>query len=1016
MEIFVRKPVLSIVISLLCVLLGLASALRLPVVLFPVIESSAIEITTRYTGLAANVVQGFVTEPIERAAMSVPGVDYVDSKTIAGQSTVTAWLKINEDRTVALSELTANLNQVRSELPANAEEPVISLLRADRPFASFYLDVSSQYWDRFEITDYLSRNVIPVLSSIKDVQRVKIEGGREPALRIWINQARLAGYNLSSSDLVAALAANNVVAAIGDVEGDMLRLNIIANSNLKLASEFENLAIKDLGGYTLKLKDIAVVELGERPGVVDARSNIEERVFLSVWPLPGANEIAIGDALYEQLEELNAGFPHGLKVDIAFDGTLAMRDSLFEIVKTLGETVVLVGFVVLILMGSFRAALVPLSAIPISLLGAVAVMNLLGFTLNILTILAIVLSVGLVVDDAIVVVENVTRHRQAGLSKFQAALQSSKELFSPVIAMCFTLASVFLPIGFVSGLSGSLFREFAFTMAAAVLISGMFAVTLSPIMSAHVASGRGKETRFAASISSLFQRASHAYGNLLLKMLGWRAQILTFSFVFALLIVPFYMFSAKELAPIEDQGSINFIVEAPPGGTLSAVVDNIKPAIKASQSIEGGENVWQILTASSGFGGITLIDFFEREQSAQEMMPELYYRFSEVAGLRVLPLLTPSLPTAGQFDVELVVTGPETYEEMLNHGYALVEAAYMSGMFMYADTDLKIDRPLVHLKLDHTRIADLGLTSKDVSDQLSFMLSEQYLNRFDADGKAYVVVPMVSKEARDTPDQIMNLQIKVPDNTYIPLSSIASIEVKAAPRSLGKFNQQRSFRILGSVVPGITNAQALEFLEDKAREILPASYTLDHAGISRQIKQEGNSLMYVLLASIAVVYLALSVQFNSFRTPLIVVVGSAPLALSAALVFTFLGFTSVNIYSQIGVITLVGLVAKNAILIVEFANVLVEEGKDNTTAIIESAKTRLRPVMMTTCATVFGHFPLVLVSGPGAEARNSIGIILVAGMLIGTMFTLITLPYIYLLFAPKKATEPSIEMDELPAI
>ncbi|SFT50846.1 multidrug efflux pump [Pseudovibrio denitrificans] len=1016
MDIFVKKPVLAIVISLLFVLLGLVSALRLPVVQFPVIESSAIEITTRYTGLAANVVQGFVTEPVERAAMSVPGVDYVDSKTVAGQSTVTAWLKINEDRTAALSELTANLNKIRSDLPADAEEPVISLLRADRPYASFYLDVSSDYWKRFEITDYLTRNVVPVLSSIEGVQRARVEGGREPALRIWVDQVRLAGYNLSSQDLVNALASNNVVAAIGDVKGEEQQFNIISNSNLKLAQDFEELAIKDLGGYTLKLKDVARVELGERPGIVETRSNFDERVFLSVWPLPGANEIAIGDTLYEKLEELNAGFPDGLHVGIAFDSTLAMRDSLFEIVKTLGETVLLVGLIVLILMGSFRASLVPLTAIPVSLLGSVAVMYALGFTLNILTILAIVLSVGLVVDDAIVVVENVARHRQQGLSKFQAALKSSKELFSPIIAMTLTLASVFLPIGFVTGLSGSLFREFAFTLAAAVLISGIFAVTLSPIMSAYVASPRGMETRFAAFIGRLFTRASNSYGNLLIRLLNWRAQILTFSFVFALLMIPFFLFSAKELAPIEDQGNINFIVQAPPGSTLPAVSENLKPAIEAGKRVEGAGEIWQVLTANGGFGGIQLSDFFEREQSVQEILPGLFYELSQVSGLKVLPLLLPPLPTAGQFDVELVIKGPDSYENMLNYGYQLVGEAYQSGMFMYADTDLKIDRPLVKLKLNHTRIADLGLTSKDVSDQLSFMLSDQYLNRFDADGKAYVVVPMVEKDARLAPDQIMNLQIKGPESTYIPLSSIASLEVAAVPRTLGKFNQQRSFRILGSVVPGTTKAQALEFMEQKAKQILPAGYSLDYAGISRQIKQEGNSLMFVLLASIAVVYLALSVQFNSFRTPLIVVVGSVPLALSAALLFTFLGFTSVNIYSQIGVITLVGLVAKNAILIVEFANVLVEQGKDLTTAIIESAKTRLRPVIMTTAATVLGHFPLVLVTGPGAEARNSIGIILVAGMVIGTMFTLITLPYIYLLFAPKHSASVDAERNEQVAV
>ncbi|WP_152610619.1 efflux RND transporter permease subunit [Ruegeria sp. ANG-R] len=1002
MEIFVRKPVLPIVLSLVIVLGGLFAILRLPIVQFPVLESAAIEVKTHFTGASAEVVQGFITEPIERATNAVEGLDFVDSSTVAGQSTVTAWLKLGENSATALAQLSAELNKVRSDLPLGSDDPAVSVKRADRVAGAFYLSARSEFWGRQDVTDYLDRNVLPVLSSIEGVQRVGLEGGRKPALRIWLDLPRLAAVNLSMDEVMGALQDNNLVAAVGNLEGDRQKLNILTNASLRTVEDFKNLVLRDLDGYQLKLGDVARVEMGEDTAPVDAREDRDRLVFLSIWPLPGANEIAIGDELYVLLDQINAGLPAGLTLDIVYDSTTYMRAALTEIFKTLAETVVLVGLVILFMMGSIRVALVPLVAIPLSILGALIGMVAMGFTLNLLTILAIVLSVGLVVDDAIVVVENVARHKRAGKSGIEAALLSSRQLFKPIVAMTFTLAAVFIPIGFTAGLSGALFREFAFTMATAILLSGVVAIAVSPLMSAFLTGDKGKEVWLTRKVNGVFDRLASAYAALLRLLLNWRGQILVFSLVFSMLVVPFYMFSAKELAPTEDQGLISVVIQSAPGSSLEATNDSMDKLVDLSLTLPDAESFWQIVTKEGGFGGIVFKDFFEREQNVKEVLPQFYGALAQIGEVKVLPFLGAALPTAGQFDVEMVVKGPGTYAEMQGLAYGFLAAGFESGKFLYVDTDLKGDLPVVQLNYDHQRLADLGLTSRDVTTQLSTLLSDRYVNRFDAGGRAYQVIPMADEQYRAEPARLGALRIRLADGTMVPLNTLADVQVVAQPRALGKFDQQRAFRITGGVIPGTTPAQGLAALEEAAKTLLPPGYTIDYAGVSRQIKQESNSLIVTMAMSLAIVYLALVVQFNSLRSPLIILLGSVPLALSGAVMIAFLGLTSINIYSQIGIITLVGLVAKNGILITEFANHLIEEGRDRVTAIIEGAQSRLQAILMTTIATIVGHIPLLLVEGPGAAARGSIGIIIVAGMLIGTMFTLIALPSIFLLFSPKQ--------------
>ncbi|MBU2893705.1 efflux RND transporter permease subunit [Colwellia sp. D2M02] len=1002
MDIFVRRPVVAIVLSLIICIAGLWAANKIPVLQFPKIESASLVINTYYIGASADVVQGFVTEPIERVAATVPGVEYVDSVSTSGSSTVTAWLNLNQDSTRALAELSSRLSQIRFELPAGSQDPVVSVSRADRPFAVFYLNVHSNGNDLSKITDYLTRQVNPILNAIEGVQRVGIEGARTPAMRIWLDADSLNVFNLSAKEVYQALATNNTIATMGYAENNNQRIDIVANTQLSTVSEFQDLVVAEIDGATVYLKDIARVELAAEDASVTARLNHNDAVYISIWPLPGANEIAIGDRLYEKVDELNKTLPHGISIDYAYDGTLYMRSALEEIFTTLIETVILVGIVVLMLMGSFRSAMVPLITIPISILGAIGAMALMGFSLNLLTVLAIVLSVGLVVDDAIVVVENVARLMRQGMSKFDAALTSSRQLLVPIISMTLTLAAVYAPIGFLSGLTGVLFKEFAFTLAIAVIISGIVAITLSPIMSAYVSPKGGQEGWLTRKVNHVFEKVQHQYARLLGHIFKWQGQVFLIAFVVSMLAVPFYMQSKKELAPIEDQSGIFFAVQSPPDSSLSYNVGQMGPVVEKLQTIEGGKQVWQVVFTSGGFGGLELVDPSERDYSAQALIPRLYGELSQIPGLNLFPLLPSSLPTSGQYEIEMVVKSSEPYSEMKQYADQLVGAAFGSGQFLFADTDLKIDLPQVELKLNRQRIADLGMNLADVSEQLGILLSSNFVNRFDAKGKAYRVIPIVDDTIRSKTESLLSLNIKMPTGELLPVSAVADLNWKTVPRQLGTFAQQNSFRIFGGVAPGSNKEAALSALENAASELLPVGYSIDYAGESRQLRKEGNTLLMVLAISSLIVFLVLTIQFNSFRDPLVVLLGCVPLALSGALLISYLEFTTMNIYSQIGLITLIGLIAKNGILIVEFANHAQENGATKLAAVTEAATTRLRPILMTTAATILGHFPLVLVTGAGAEARNSIGIILVAGMFIGTIFTLFILPSFYLLLAKRR--------------
>jgi multidrug efflux pump len=1012
-DVFIKHPVLAIVVNLAILLVGWRALSGLPVQQYPKIESSSVVITTVYYGANAETVRGFLTTPIERAVSAISGVDYVESTSRAGLSTVTIRMKLNHPSTTALAEVTARLQQVRAELPAEAEPPVVEIQRADRPYASFYLSFTSTDRDVPAVTDWLVRTMQPQLSTLQGVQRVTVEGGRQIAMRVWIDPDRLAALNLSPGDVHAALQRNNYLAAVGQTKGNLVQVSLLANTDLRSPEEFRDLIVAERDGAIVRLSDVARVELGAEEAEMIAKFSDKEAVYLGVWPLPGVNEIDVAHGLRDEMERIRPTLPDDIDMQLAYDATVFMEDALSEITKTLSETILIVGIVVFLFMGSVRTALVPLVAMPISLVGAGIVMFAFGFSLNLLTILAIVLSVGLVVDDAIVVVENVERHVRMGKTRIQAALVGARELVGPIIAMTITLAAVYTPIGFQGGLTGSLFLEFAITLAAAVVLSGIVAVTLSPVMSSRFVHAHGREGRLTSFVNRLFDRIRALYARLLDGALGMRWAVVGASVLIMAAAWPLYTYSKRELAPVEDQSHIFMFMQAAPDASLAANNRASLDVVKRITAFPEAKFMWSLTASWGAFGGMVTKDWKERERSTQEMFGEVFGVVSQVPGLQVFPRLDPPLPTPGQYDVELVLQSDLPPEQMLQTAGAIVGAGWQSGKFLYVDTDLKIDLPEARVVIDREQVADLGLDLASVGQELGTLLGGGYVNRFNYFDRSYKVIPQVGDEDRATVGPLLDLKIKTPTGELVPVSTFTRIESSTAPRALNRFQQRNAVRIFGAVNPGVTKDEGLSVLEAAAANAGGPSVAIDHAGESRQIRREGAALTATLGFAVILIYLVLAAQFQSFRDPLIVLLGSVPLAISGALLFSFLDLTTINIYSQVGLITLVGLIAKNGILIVQFANTLQERGMAKLDALREASLTRLRPVLMTSAATVFGHFPLVLVSGPGSEARNSIGTVLVAGMTIGTVFTLFVVPVFYSLIAAEHRPVIELEAEEV---
>jgi len=1077
-DLFVRKPVIALVVNIAILVVGLVAFNQLNTRQYPRSDSAVVNVSTVYFGASAETVRGYITTQLERVISSADGIDYIESESFAGMSTIRVYLRLNYDTNAALAQISAKIDQVRNELPTESEAPTISVESSDNQFASMYLSFYSDTLDQNQITDYLNRMVQPQLASIPGVQKADVLGGRVYAMRVWLKPDQLAARGLSPAQVRQALVNNNALAAVGATKGSMLRVSLVANTNLKDVEEFKDLVVAHSGGAIVRLSDVADVELGAENYDTEVRFGGQTATFMGIWVLPSESTVEVIKRVRLALPDIERALPAGLKTKIGYDATKYIDDALSEILVTLMETLLIVMIVIFIFMGSLRSVLVPIVAMPLSLIGAMFLMLVMGFTINLLTLLAIVLAVGIVVDDAIVMVENVERHIREGHTPINAAILGARELVSPVISMTITLAAVYAPIGFQGGLTGALFREFAFTLAGAVTVSGFVALTLSPMMSGYLLKGKAAgEKGLSGFVNRVFDRVRGRYEKIVRVMLAEREQaklpwllllcspllglvavpiilvamwfmmggdavtlataktvtmasmgtafvasllvflfdlalgrrlkvlpvVLTLAVLFAVLLGPFFMFANKELAPTEDQGVLFTIVQGPPTSTIEQMTMYTEEVEKMYRTQDEYDSSFQLTFGNFGFSGMLLKPWSERDRDVLEILEGLQEQASQISGINTILNAPAPLPSGGTFPIEFVVRSTADHREMQDYANQLVlfantEANAGGGepTFYFADSDLKFDLPQVTVDIDKDKVASMGLNLTDVARDLGSMLGGGYVNRFVNDGRSYRVIPQVERGERLNAEQLLDYHVRGPQGQLIPLSTIATLRSSVEPRGLNRFQQLNAVKITG-VGPSVD--AALSKLEAKALEILPPGYSIDYGGQSRQLRLEGNALWQAGVLALVLIFLVLAAQFNSFLDPLIILLGSVPLALVGAMIPIFLWQTSLNIYSQIGLITLVGLIAKNGILIVEFANGLQEQGVQKRDAIRRAAATRLRPVLMTSAATVFGHMMLIFVDGPGAAARNSIGWVLVVGMAVGTFFTLFVVPAFYMLIA-----------------
>jgi multidrug efflux pump len=1031
-DLFIRRPVLAIVVNLVIIIAGLQAIGRLNVRQYPKLDSATITVRTVYVGANADLVRGFVTTPLERAIAAADGIDFIESQSVQGLSTINVRLKLNFPTAGALADVSARVNQVRADLPPEAEIPAIALEPSDARVAAMYLSFGSNILADNQVTDYLIRIVQPRLSALEGVQRADILGGRQFAMRVWMKPERMASLRVSPAEVRQALAANNVLSAVGQTKGQLVQVNLTAGTDVQSVEGFKRLVVRSTPDALVRLEDVADVVMGADDYESDVRMSGRKEVFMGVWVLPNANSLDVIGRVRSEIEGIQRELPTGMRAQVAFDSTTYIKNAIDDVTRTLSETVLIVIIVIYLFLGSLRSVLIPVVAIPLSLIGGVFLMQLFGFTINLLTLLAIVLSVGLVVDDAIVVVENVDRHVREGKTPFEAAILGARELVGPIVAMTITLAAVYMPIGFQGGLTGALFREFAFTLAGAVFISGVGALTLSPMMSSRLLRTGTEERRMSKFVHRVFDGLSHRYSRLLEGTLKVRGAVYVVWIALTLAIVPLYLFSPVELAPNEDQGVAFTALDVPANATLEQLTPYTAEVLQIFKSVPEFQQSFQITFPTAGFGGALLKPWNERKRSIFPIQAELAQKAMKVEGVRAPVILPPALPSAGFFPVEFVIASTGSHEELARYAELIVAEATKSGQFAFPPfMDVRIDQATSELVVDRDKVASLGLTMQSVSADLSSMLGGNFVNRFSIDGRSYKVIPQIERSARLTPEQLDDIYISGPNGSVLPVSAIATLKNGIEPRTLNRFQQLNAIKISG-VAPRSLD-QGLKVLEDAAARILPPGSRMDYTGESRQLRQEGGKFLPALGLAIVLIFLVLAAQFNSFRDPFVVLAGSVPLALFAALIFTFLKFagppglafpltqgwtTTLNIYSQVGLVTLVGLVSKNGILIVQFANAEQLRGASKLDAVRAAALTRLRPILMTTIATVCGHFPLTLVTGPGAVARNSIGIVLVGGMSIGTLFTLFVVPSLYMLIAkehhqgegsaPESDSEPTL--------
>jgi multidrug efflux pump len=1024
-DLFIRRPVLAAVISLLILVLGLRSLAGLPVNEYPQTQNAVVTVSTTYYGADAATVAGFITQPLESAIAQAQGIDYLSSNSITGQSVITATLRLNYDANRALTDITTQVNSVKNQLPPQSQQPVLSV-QIGQQVDSMYLGFYSQTMPTNDITDYLFRVVKPQLDAIEGVKNAEILGSRLFALRAWLDSDKMAAHGVTATDVSNALTANNYLAALGTSKGQTVSVDLRAGTDLHTVDEFRNLVVAQRNGAIVRLRDVANVTLGAENYDFNVAFGGQNSLFIGIKVAPEANLLDVARRVREAFPAIQQQMPGGLNGKIAYDATEFVQSSIDEVVKTLVEALLIVTGVIFLFLGRLRAVVIPVIAMPLSCIGALFAMLALGYSINLLTLLALVLSIGLVVDDAIIVVENVDRHIKEGRSALDAALIAARELGGPIIAMTVVLVAVYVPIGFQAGLTGALFTEFAFSLVAAVTVSGIIALTLSPMMCSRLFGARMRESPFAAFIDRQFDRLHGGYVRVLGSLLATWPVLVVMGAV--LLGAVMYLFSTAnaELAPQEDQGIVLGQVVGPPDATAEQMLSYSHQMFDIAHQLPEYSNMFQVNgepSINQGIGGVMLKPWDQRTRNADQIQEELQKKWNSIAGARVGAFQFPSLPGAFGWPVQLVITTTQPFERLDEVAKAVIDKANKSGMFFYIDSDLKIDKPQTTLAVDRDKIALLGMNQQDVASALTSALGGGYVNYFSIDGRSYKVIPQVQQVDRLNPSQLLDYYIRTPSGAVVPVRTVGHLETQVVPETIAHFQQLNAVTIGGVYAPTFTQNEALDFLRNATRESASSAYSIDYSGPTRQFVQESGGFVVTLLFALVIVFLALAALFESFRDPIVILV-SVPMALFGALfsmwVITALngvlqfGFgisalspyaqaSTLNIYTQVGLVTLMGLISKHGILIVQFANDLQRAGLGRIEAVVQASGVRLRPILMTTAAMVLGVLPLVTASGAGAAGRRAMGVVIFTGLSIGTLFTLFVVPAMYAFLAAQHA-------------
>ncbi|MDR3451029.1 MAG: efflux RND transporter permease subunit [Alphaproteobacteria bacterium] len=1026
-DIFIRRPVLATVISLMILVLGIRALASLPILQYPRTENAVITVSTTYYGADADTVAGFITTPLENAIAQANGIDYMTSTSANGASTISVNLRLNYDSDKALSEISAKITSVRNQLPPSAQEPVLTI-QIGQTIDAMYIGFKSDVLAQNNITDYLLRVVQPKLQSVEGVQTAEIIGAQNFAVRAWLDPKKLAAYGLTAADVSAAMAKNNFISGLGNTKGQMVQINLNASTDMHTLDEFRNLIIKEQAGALVRLKDVANVTLGSDDYETRVGFDGKQAVYIGIQVAPSANLLDVTKKIREVLPDIQAQLPNGIQGEIIYDSTDFVQSAITEVEHTLFEAGLIVAVVVFLFLGSPRSVIIPVIAIPLSLIGAFVFMLALGFSINLLTLLALVLAIGLVVDDAIIVVENVNRHIEEGMQPMAAAQQAARELGSPIIAMTVVLIAVYVPIGFQGGLTGALFTEFAFTLVGAVTVSAIVALTLSPMMCGrffkpHNPDDHGWEQRLVSGLDRAFMRLHKSYERRLHASLKYLPVTLVFAALILCSIYFLYSSARTELAPQEDQGIIISLLTSAPDSTIDQRQLYSKKVFDTVTAYPETGHVFQLDAQSRYIAGMRLVPWNERTRTTNDLQPLVQADLNKLAGVRSAVFQPPPLPGSRGLPLQFIITSTQPFDRMNDVVQAFMADAQKSGIFLFLDNDLKYDLPQATVVIDRDKAAQFGLTMNDVGNALSSMLGGGYVNYFTLSGRSYKVIPQVQQVSRLTTDQLNDYYVRTASGEPIALSTLAHIDVKTVPESLNHFQQINAATVQGVMFPGVTLGDALHALETLAKQDLPAGYSFDYGGQSRQFAQESSGFAMTFLFALIIIFLTLAAQFESFRDPLIILI-SVPMSIAGALFFISLdstdagtlkafpaavgwflqalglggiGKASINIYTQVGLVTLMGLISKHGILITEFANNLQKAGRSKEDAIVEAAAVRLRPILMTTAAMVLGVVPLIVATGAGALSRFNMGLVIATGLSVGTLFTLFVVPAMYML-------------------